>query len=61
MDASSAKWGRDDAGSGVIEAGLGSRQEEQKEMDDQSLGSGGGERYLGCIGEGEHPELGPLA
>lgn len=50
MDASSAKWGRDDAGSGVIEAGLGSREEEEKDMEDQSLGSGGGERYLGCIG-----------
>lgn len=50
MDGSSTKWGRDDAGSGVTEAGLGSGEEEEKDMEDQSPGSGGGEGYLGCTG-----------
>lgn len=50
MDASSAKRGRGDAGSGAIEAGLGSGEEEEKDMEDQSPRSGGGERYLGCTG-----------
>lgn len=40
---------RDDAGSGVTEADLGSGEEE-KDMEDQSPGSGGGEGYLGCTG-----------
>ena len=61
MDGSSTRWGREDAGSGVIEAGL--RSGEEKDMEDQSVSSrsGGEEGYLGCIfGEGEHPVLGAL-
>lgn len=50
MDASSVKWGRDDAGSGVIEAGLRSGEEKEKDMEDQSPGRGGGERDSGYIG-----------
>lgn len=34
---------------------------EEEEIEEQSLGSGGGERHLGCIGGGEHSGLEPLA
>ena len=57
MDGFSIKWGRDEAGSRVVEAGLGSGEEMEREG--QSPGSGGGEGHLGCNGEGGIPSVWP--
>lgn len=55
------KWGRDDAGSGVVEAGLESGEEVEEDMEDQCPGSGRGEGHLGCSRGGGTPGLGPQA
>ena len=61
MDGSNTKWGRDDPGSGVIEAGLGSGEEEQRTWRTSLPKVEEGRDAEAALGEGEHPELGPLA